>query len=494
MSNEFRLADIGEGLEEAEIIAWRVQIGDRVFRDQPIVEVMTDKSNAELPAPVDGVVVALGGEVGDIIEVGSLLAVIEPGASSEAPSADDAAPPVEAAPEEPESDDTEPVATPTVSTFQVAAAAPTASTESYSRPQRPKASPTTRVEAARRGIDLAAVQGTGPGGRILLTDLDPLDGTAAPTEPAPPAGLASKAAAAETVPPTPEPAPAAQSVPTEPEPVDSTPVISQDTEGEPAPPPPEVAAPEVAAAEVAVPETSSPATDGDAIVEPLRGIRRAIARNMDRSWSQIPHIHSFQHIDAEPLLELREQLRSSGRPEFAALTPLSFFVAAVANAIEQHPIANATLDLDAETITHHDSINIGVAVAAPQGLVVPVIPDAGNSSLASIADAVRATVDGARTGSLPASAFRDGTVTITNFGSLGGEQALPLIRPPESVIFGFGSIAARPFVIDGEVVARKTMHLVIGTDHRLLDGDVTTALLGRVASLLENPINLVLGD
>jgi len=229
-------------------------------------------------------------------------------------------------------------------------------------------------------------------------------------------------------------------------------------------------------------------------VEPLRGIRRAIARNMDQSWSQIPHIHSFQHIDAEPLLELREQLRSSGRPEFAALTPLSFFVAAVANAIEQHPIANATLDLEAETITHHDSINIGVAVAAPQGLVVPVIPDAGNSSLASIADAVRATVEGARSGSLPASAFRDGTVTITNFGSLGGEQALPLIRPPESVIFGFGSIAARPFVIDGQVVARKTMHLVIGTDHRLLDGDVTTALLGRVASLLENPINLVLGD
>ena len=215
---------------------------------------------------------------------------------------------------------------------------------------------------------------------------------------------------------------------------------------------------------------------------------------MDRSWSTIPHIHSFQQIDAEPLLELRDQLRTSGRSEFESLTPLSFFVAAVANAIEQYPIANASLDLDDETITHHDDINVGVAVAAPQGLVVPVIHDAGNRSLASIAAAVRSTVDGARSGDLTADAFRNGTVTITNFGSLGGEQALPLIRPPESAIFGFGSIAPRPFVIDGQVVARKTMHLVIGTDHRLLDGDVTTALLGRVASLLENPINLVLSD
>ena len=461
MSHEFRLADIGEGLEEAEIIEWLVQVGDRVRRDQTIVEVMTDKSNAELPAPVDGVIVSLGGAVGDMIEVGSVIAIIDPVAAEAPAEAIEDAPPTMPEPAEP-----------AVSTFQQAAAVQPAPTSvSYSNRPRIKASPTTRVEAARRGIDLDAVVGTGPGGRILLTDLDPLD---APPESQVAENQAPAPEVVAPAPPQPTPAPAPPMV------VEQPAVVEPPTPApEPAPAPAEP-----------VPAAASPS----ASVEPLRGIRRAIARNMDRSWSTIPHIHSFQQIDAEPLLELRDQLRSSGRREFESLTPLSFFVAAVANAIEQHPIANASLDLDAETITHRDEINVGVAVAAPQGLIVPVIHDAGNRSLADIASAVREAVDGARAGSLPAEAFRNGTVTITNFGSLGGEQALPLIRPPESAIFGFGSMAKRPFVIDDEVVARKTMHLVIGTDHRLLDGDVTTALLGRVASLLENPINLVLAD
>ncbi len=464
MNHEFRLADIGEGLEEAEIIEWKVQVGDRVQRDQTIVEVMTDKSNAELPAPVGGVIVALGATVGDRIEVGAVLAVIDPTIGEEPEPIPGSSEPVTRPATPPVPEPAAPAST--VSTFQVAAAtaAPGDPYDTYRRPKRAKASPTTRVEAARRGIDLDTVTGTGPGGRILLTDLE---------------GAAPGSSSAPEPDSLPEPAPEPDSVP-EPAPPEAPPA-------EPAPLSPPAPASRPAPLQAA--DTTAGVT-----VEPLRGVRRVIARNMHQSWTDIPHIHAFHHIDAEPLLDLRDQLRTSGRTEFATLTPLSFFVAAVATAIEQHPIANASLDLDAETITYRDSINVGVAVAAPQGLVVPVLRDAGNQALASIAAAVRSTVDGARAGSLPASAFRDGTVTITNFGSLGGEQALPLIRPPESVIFGFGSIKTRPFVLDDTVVARKTMHLVIATDHRLLDGDVTTALLGRVASLLENPINLVLSD
>lgn len=215
---------------------------------------------------------------------------------------------------------------------------------------------------------------------------------------------------------------------------------------------------------------------------------------MARSWAEVPHIHAFEHVDAEPLLALREQLRASGRSAFEDLTPLGFFVAAVAATLRDHPQANATLDLDAGTITTHPSVHVGIAVAAPQGLVVPVVRDAGDRRFAELAVEVGRLVRGAREGTLEPAAYRGGTATVTNFGSLGGEQALPLIRPPESVIFGFGSISVRPFVIDDEVVARKTLHVVLGADHRLLDGEVTTSMLRQVCELLVNPINLVLGD
>lgn len=464
---EFELSDIGEGLEEAEIIRWLVTIGDQVQRDQPIVEVMTDKSNAELPAPVAGTIVSVGGEVGDIVRVGETLAVIDPDADAQA----------SAAP---------------VSTFQATAPAPLPIDEpSPARPPapatttggRPKASPSTRREAARRGIDLATISGSGPGGRILASDLDsaPIDNrhqragqaTAIADDTAP--HLAEEQAA-DT--------PSAAAAP-----------IQRSEQDQPQ----SAIQPAIKTAiQPTAPATSEEprqrAELGNPNTVPLRGVRRAIARNMHRSWSEIPHIHAFEHFDAEPLLELRSQLRESGRAAFESITPLTLLVAAVASAMDRFPEANATLDLEAETITQHGSVNIGIAVAAPQGLVVPVIRDASELSLTALALEFRRLVDGARAGTLERTEFTGGTVTITNFGSLGGEQALPLIRPPESVIFGFGSIALRPFVIDGEVVARKTMNAVLGADHRLLDGDVATGLLTHVTSALVAPINLALGS
>lgn len=213
---------------------------------------------------------------------------------------------------------------------------------------------------------------------------------------------------------------------------------------------------------------------------------------MTQSWSSIPHIHAFEHIDAEPLLEIRGRLKATDTPVYKTLTPLGFFVAAVVQALQAFPQANASLDMDAGTVTTHAEINIGVAVAAPQGLVVPVLRNAGSMSFPALCESLRNLVVNAREGALTSADFQSGTATITNFGSLGGEQATPLIRPPESVILGFGSIDTRPFVIDDELVARKTMHLVIGADHRLLDGDVTTALLNHIASSLTDPLGLVL--
>ena len=450
MNHEFRLADIGEGLEEAEIVRWLVNVGDQVTRDQPLVEVMTDKSNAELPAPAAGQVVALEGSVGDIVHVGGLIAVIQSDADdSAAPTpADDSRPAV-----------AEPSVPPTTDS-----AVPAASAASSIRP---KASPSTRRAAAERGIDLTTVTGSGPGGRILLTDLDQHQPD--PKQPSPTAA-----------PPAPAPVPSAPPPP---------PLRAPHGAVEPSQPLASLA-PTIPAKTAATPAPSQPAIATGTI--PLRGIRRVVAKNMQQSWTEIPHIHAFQECVAEPMLELRQSLRSSGVEHYAHLTPLSFFVAATAAALQHLPQAHASIDMVAETITYHEHVNIGIAVATERGLVVPVVHDAGRFRLGELCVAVNAAVSGARANTLDQDAYRGGTVTITNFGALGGDQATPLIRPPESLIVGFGAIKPRPIVIDGQVVTRTTLKSVIGADHRLVDGDLTTAVLTDVNARLTAPIGFLL--
>ena len=438
MRHEFRLADIGEGLEEAEIINWLVAVGDQVTRDQPLIEVMTDKSNAELPAPITGTIVELGGAVGDLIMVGEVIAIID-GISIDTAAVDD-----EDTPTAPE------VTMPRI-----------------------KASPSTRRYAAEQGIDLRRVSGSGPGGRILLSDLEtPYQNTDGP----PPAESVPAPAVQAVSAASPDEAQQALLV----QPVISTPALS--TPVDPA-----------IRVDPAIPvDPATPLSPRPGGVISLRGVRRAVAKNMAQSWSEVPHIHAFAHIDAAALMDLRSRLKATGRPEYRQLTPLAFFVAAVAKALVVHPQANASLDMTDETITYHSHVNVGVAVASPHGLVVPVLQAADRLDFATLSLTLTELVRGAREGVLSREHFRGGTVTITNFGALGGEQAAPLIRPPESMIVGFGSIAERPFVLDGQVVARSTMHTVVGADHRQLDGDTTTGVLTLIGDLLADPLQLVL--
>ncbi len=432
MRHEFRLADIGEGLEEAEIINWLVAVGDQVTRDQPLIEVMTDKSNAELPAPTAGTIVQLGGAVGDLIMVGELIAIID-GNTTDTTAVDE-----EGTPTAPE------VTMPRI-----------------------KASPSTRRYAAEQGIDLRRVSGSGPGGRILLSDLETpyrITGSPAPAESVPAPAVQAVSAA------SPDAAQEALLV----QPMISTPAL-------PTP------------ADPAIPvDPATPLSPMPGGVISLRGVRRAVAKNMAQSWSEVPHIHAFAHIDAAALMDLRSRLKATGRPEYRQLTPLAFFVAAVAKALVVHPQANASLNMTDETITYHSHVNVGVAVASPHGLVVPVLQAADRLDFATLSLTLTELVRGAREGVLSREHFRGGTVTITNFGALGGEQAAPLIRPPESMIVGFGSIAERPFVLDGQVVARSTMHTVVGADHRQLDGDTATGVLTLIGDLLADPLQLVL--
>ena len=419
---EFRFPDVGEGLEEGEIVTWRVAAGDTVNRDQTLVEVQTDKALVELPSPVAGRVVRLAAEAGEIVKVGQLLVVLESGAALGS-----AAIPRAAAGE---------------ATAPAEGAAPVVG--------RPKAAPAVRKLAVERGVDLAAVKGTGPGGRILATDVEALaagNGATAPTGDG-----------------------------------DST------------------------WAEANMAGLNYVAGAVVAGRRPLRGIRRVTAETMSRSWSEIPHITAMDELDATGLLDARRRLaetaRGMGGPQNARgmggpqndgseITLAVLFVAAVARALRRHPLMNASLDMEAGEIVVHEGCHIGLAVATDAGLVVPVVRDADGRTLPDLAAEIGRLTSAARQGKVDLADLRGGTFTVTNYGSLGGRFATPLIRPPEAGIMGFGAIRPRPFVVDGAVVARPTLPYCCSADHRLVDGDLLTAFSEHVAGLLADPVRLL---
>ncbi|MGH8998736.1 MAG: dihydrolipoamide acetyltransferase family protein [Acidimicrobiia bacterium] len=384
MRVEFRLPDVGEGLEEGEIVRWLVAVGDQVGRDQPLVEVQTDKATVELPSPTAARVVSLGFAAGAMVKVGEVLVVLDAEDASGVPTDPGVAAAGLSRPSDPEAT------------------------------ARPKASPSVRRLATERGIDLATVTGTGPGGRVLAADLETTPAAAPATAPAEPAAGRLEPGR-----------------------------------------------------------------------HPLRGIRRLTAEAMTRSWSEIPHITAMDEADATALLDARRHLDGVSLP--------AFFVAACARALRRHPEVNASVDTAAGEIVVHAHCHIGVAVATGTGLVVPVVRDADRRSLPDLTAEIARLVGAARDGRLDLADLRDGTFTVTNYGSLGGRFATPLIRPPEAGIMGFGAIRPRPLVVDGQVVARPTLPYCFSADHRLIDGDLAAAFAEEVAGLLTAPIRLLSG-
>ena len=410
-SVEFRLPDIGEGLGEGEIVAWRVDVGDRVARDQVIAEVQTDKSVVELPSPAAGVVTELGGNPGDVLPVGAVLMVL----TTEAP-AEAGAPAAEPA---------EPVEAPVAERVEapVAEAAHSAGTA-----RRVLASPATRKLALQLGVDLAGVRGSGPGGRVTKEDVEAVAAAAAPEATAPEA--------------------------TAPEATEAAPVTQpQDVE-----------------------------------VVPLRGLRRRIAQTMTQSWRQIPHITDFRELDATELVRARSLLRDRLGPE---LTYLPLFVAAAAAALRRHPALNASLDLEAETITYHRRCHVGIATATDDGLIVPVLHDADRKSLVEIGRELSTLAQAARSRTISPGQASGGTFTITNIGSYGAWLGTPIIRPPEAAIAGFGRIRDAVVPVGGVPAVRPVLPMVVAADHRLVDGDVLGGFAGDLAALLADPVLLL---
>jgi pyruvate/2-oxoglutarate dehydrogenase complex dihydrolipoamide acyltransferase (E2) component len=222
---------------------------------------------------------------------------------------------------------------------------------------------------------------------------------------------------------------------------------------------------------------------------PLRGIPRAMARNMADAWRTVPHISLFDEIDARPLRDALHAARDLTGSDTLTLT--AFFVLASVRELAEHPILNASFDEQAEEIVYHGAVNVGIAVASEHGLVVPVLRDAHTRGLRALGDEVHRLTLAARAGGLPPEEIRGATFTVTNYGTEGGRFATPIVLPPQVAILGCGAIRTRP-VADGDaVVAAPTLPLSLSADHRVVDGHDATSFLDGVAARLREPLPLL---
>jgi pyruvate dehydrogenase E2 component (dihydrolipoamide acetyltransferase) len=238
---------------------------------------------------------------------------------------------------------------------------------------------------------------------------------------------------------------------------------------------------------VSAPAADEPSVGGRRV--PLRGIPRAMARNMAEAWRAVPHISLFDEVDARPLLDALRAARELTGSETLTLT--AFFVLASVRELAEYPLLNASLDEQAEEIVYHDSVHVGIAVASEHGLVVPVVRNAHERGLLALGDEIHRLTIAARAGGLPPDELRGATFTVTNFGTEGGRFATPIVRPPQVAILGCGAIRTRP-VVDGDaVVAAPTLPLSLSADHRVVDGHDATSFLDGIAARLREPLPLL---
>lgn len=447
---EFKLPDLGEGIAEGEILKWHVTEGGEVREDAPLVDVETDKAAVTIPSPRGGRVASLRGKVGDTVNVGDVVVVIDDGAGAKA-AAPAAKPAVTAAP-----------AVAPVAPAQVGGpAAPAAA-----GPRRPvPAAPATRRLARELKVDINLVPPTGPAGRVTPEDVHRF---------------------AAGGPATPAPAPAVKHAPPPPEHVTAR-TVRDDT-----------AFAEFAAhAAATIPFLElEPLPDfrheGPVQVEALRSIRRKVARKMVTSMTLVPHV---AHMDDADVTELEAfRLRERDRRQGAAggrLTLMAFVIKAVTAGLRAAPAFNASLDPFREEIIYKKYYNIGFAADTGRGLVVPVIHGTDTRSIVDISEQIADKAARARAGTLPPEEMRGGTFTITNVGPLGGTALLATINYPEVAILGMGRVQEKPVVRDGQIVIRKILPLTLAFDHRVADGADAARFVGELARQLSDP-NLLL--
>jgi 2-oxoisovalerate dehydrogenase E2 component (dihydrolipoyl transacylase) len=443
----YLLPDVGEGLTEADIVSWKVAVGERVAVNDIVAEIETAKSLVELPSPYAGIVRALLVPEGQTVDVGTAIIEIDETDQAPAPSATDG--PGEAGTSGPNLVGYGPSEAATMRRPRR-----TASSTSVSQAAgRVLAKPPVRLLAKERGVDLSRVEGTGPGGVVTLADVQF----------------------------------AARSRTTQPQEASS-----QVTLG---------------AAGPAIPTASIAAGAGRERREPIRGVRKAMATAMVSSAFSAPHVSAWVTVDVTRTMALVEQLKA--RPEFGPelgpefgpefgpvrVSPLLIVARACIQAMRRTPEINSMWDETAGEVVFKRYVHLGIAAATPRGLVVPNIKDAQDLSLPELAVALGALTENARGGRTTPADMGGGTFTITNVGVFGVDGGTPIINPGESAILAFGAVAKRPWVVSsggGDALAiRQVTTLALSFDHRHIDGAQGCQFLGDVAKLLENPAGLI---
>ncbi|MET9786577.1 dihydrolipoamide acetyltransferase family protein [Streptomyces canus] len=467
---EFRLPDLGEGLTEAEIVRWLVEVGDVVAVDQPVVEVETAKAMVDVPCPYAGVVTARFGEEGSELPVGAPLITVAVGAAastgateasdgsaegsgnvlvgygtSEAPARRRRVRPTPAVPAAANgrSIAAEPVGEPddgrraqtagrdasgAVATARVDESGATAAgaPEAVMDGPVPVISPLVRRLARENGLDLKELTGSGPDGLILRADVE----------------YALRAAAVQT---------------------------------------------RTAPVPAATPATAPATTPGGTRV-PLKGVRGAVADKLSRSRTEIPDATCWVDADATELMRARAAMNAAGAPKISLLALLARICTA---ALARFPELNSTVDMAAREIVRLDAVHLGFAAQTERGLVVPVVKDAHARDAEALSAEFARLTEAARTGSLTPAELTGGTFTLNNYGVFGVDGSTPIINHPEAAMLGVGRIVPKPWVHEGELAVRQVVQLSLTFDHRVCDGGTAGGFLRYVADCVEQPAVLL---
>ena len=450
MIKEFRLPDLGEGLTESEIVAWKVGVGDTVSLNQIIAEVETAKAVVELPSPFAGVITALHEQPGTVVEVGKPIVSFEVEGDEGAAPADSGE--GQAAKREPNlvgygavleasgrpARRARSFAQPAV----VSAALPAPVAEPAAKPavvqaapvavaepvERPRSTPPVRKLAKDLGVSLEAVTGTGDHGLITRDDVRNFVGGG------------------------------------------DLPAAAQ----------------ELAGAQAAAPG-SGQAQAARETRTPIKGVRKFTAAAMVSSAFTAPHVTEFLTIDVTPTMELLARLKASRAFAGFKLTPLTLVSKAVLIALRNHPTLNTRWDEANQEIIQFNYVNLGIAAATPRGLTVPNIKDADRLSLKELSTALTGLTDTARAGKTAPADLSGGTISITNIGVFGIDAGTPILNPGEAAILALGAVRKVPWEYQDEVALRQVMTLSLSFDHRLVDGEQGSRFLQDLGTILADP-------
>jgi pyruvate dehydrogenase E2 component (dihydrolipoamide acetyltransferase) len=446
---EIIMPRLSDTMEEGTLSRWFKREGDMVRRGDVIAEIETDKASMELEAYDEGRLTRILVQEGDTVPIGTPVAVIGDG-EPEPPAGE--APPAEAEPEEraePAAEAGAPAAAPPPEREGEAAprghAVPPQAPPGRGPGGRVPTSPLARRIAREHGIDITTVKGSGPGGRIVRADVEAAIARRDREKAAPPPAAPTERPA--------EPAAA---------PAGRGPIVH---------------------------ETEAPSLPEDADEVPLNRMRRLTAQRLTRSVQEAPHFYLTSVVDAEPLLAYRAELNATLADRGPKISVTDLILKACAVMLREHRALNASW---AETrILRHHRVNLGLAVALDDGLIVPVIHDADRKTLTEIANEAHDLAQRARTGRLTLDELAGGTFTVSNLGPFGIDHFTAVINPPQAAILAVGAAKPQPVVRDGEVRPGVTMALTLSIDHRVLDGATGAAFLADLKTLLEQPVRIV---